>query len=57
MLVEVFDLTGKLVLTENNTIGDEALKINVASISNGAYLFKLTFANGTTDQFKISVNR
>lgn len=57
VLVEVFDLTGKLVLTENNTIGDEALKLNVASISNGAYLFKLTFANGTSDQYKISVNR
>ncbi|MGE0561752.1 MAG: PA domain-containing protein [Flavobacteriales bacterium] len=57
VLVEVFDLTGKLVLTENNTIGNEALKLNVASISNGAYLLKLTFANGTTDQFKISVNR
>lgn len=57
VLIEVFDLTGKLVLSENNTIGDEALKINVASISNGAYMFKLTFANGTTDQYKISVNR
>lgn len=55
--IEVFDLTGKLVLSEIKTIGNEALKINVASISNGAYMFKLTFANGTTDQYKISVNR
>ncbi|MGE0561753.1 MAG: PA domain-containing protein [Flavobacteriales bacterium] len=57
VLVEVFDLSGKLVLSENNTIGNESLKINVSSISNGAYLFKLNFANGSFDQFKVSVNR
>ena len=57
VLVEVFDLAGKLVLSENKTIGNEPLKVNVASIQNGAYVFKLTFANGTQDQFKISVNR
>lgn len=55
--VEVFDLTGKLVLSENQTIANEPLKVNVASIKNGTYLFQLTFADGTTDLFKISVNR
>ncbi|MBI2279568.1 MAG: T9SS type A sorting domain-containing protein [Bacteroidetes bacterium] len=57
VLVEVFDLTGKLVLSENKTNGNEPLKINVASIKNGAYLFNLTFADGTKEVFKISVNR
>lgn len=57
LLVEVFDLTGKLVLSENKTISNEPLKLNVASIKNGAYLFNLTFANGTKEVFKISVNR
>ena len=55
--VEVFDLAGKLVISENKTIANEPLKINVASISNGAYLFSLTFADGSKDSFKISVNR
>lgn len=55
--VEVFDLTGKLVLSENQHIGNEPLKVNVASIKNGTYLFQLTFVDGTTDVFKISVNR
>lgn len=55
--VEVFDLTGKLVLSENQQIGNEPLKVNVASIKNGTYLFQLTFVDGTTDVFKISVNR
>lgn len=55
--IEVFDLAGKLVLSENKTISNEPLKLNVASIKNGAYLFNLTLANGTKEVFKISVNR
>lgn len=57
VVVEIFDLAGKLVLSDKQTIGDEPLRINVASISNGTYLFKLAFADGTKDGFKISVNR
>lgn len=56
-LVEVFDLTGKLVLSENRTIGLDKLQINVASISNGSYMFKLTFEDGSQDSYKVSVNR
>ncbi|MBV6485524.1 MAG: hypothetical protein KFKLKKLM_02094 [Flavobacteriales bacterium] len=55
--VEVLDLTGKVVLSENKTIGEGPLKINVASIANGSYLFNLTFADGSKDTFKASVNR
>jgi hypothetical protein len=55
--VEVYDLTGKLVITQNKVIGAEKLQINVASIANGSYIFKTTFADGTVDQFKVSVNR
>lgn len=55
--VEVLDLTGKVVLSENKTIGESPLKINVASIANGAYMFNLTFADGSKDTFKVSVNR
>ncbi len=55
--VEVFDITGKKVISENQTIGTESLKVNVASISNGAYVFSLTFADGSKDTFKVSVNR
>ena len=55
--VEIYDLAGKLVISENKTIGDGPLKVNVASISNGAYVFSLTFADGSKDTFKVSVNR
>lgn len=55
--VEVFDVAGKLVLTENAVVGNGPVRINVASIANGSYVFKTTFANGSTDSYKISVNR
>jgi hypothetical protein len=55
--IKVFDLAGKLVLSESKTIGEESLKINVASIPNGTYLFNLTFSDGSKDSFKVSVNR
>ncbi|MCB9175087.1 MAG: T9SS type A sorting domain-containing protein [Flavobacteriales bacterium] len=55
--IEVYDLLGKLVISEKQTIGNEALRVNVASISNGAYVFNLTFADGSKDTFKVSVNR
>ena len=57
VIIEIFDLAGKLVISENQTIGNEPLKVNVASISNGAYVFSLTFADGSKDTFKVSVNR
>ena len=55
--IEVYDLLGKLVISEKQTIGNEPLRVNVASIANGAYVFNLTFADGSTDTFKVSVNR
>ena len=55
--LEIYDLAGKLVISENQTIGNEPLKVNVASIANGAYVFSLTFADGSKDTYKVSVNR
>lgn len=56
--INVFDMLGKQVLSENTIIRkEEALKINVASIPNGNYLFQLTFSNGEQEVLKISVNR
>lgn len=57
ILIEVFDLSGKLVLSSHKIINDGPVKMNVASISNGTYLFKTTFDDNASDAFKISVNR
>ena len=55
--IEVFDLAGKLVFSDNQLLKDEFLQVNVSSIMNGVYLFKLTFSDATSDVFKVSVNR
>ena len=55
--VEMFDLSGKLVLTENSLLNGAPLKINVSAITNGSYLIRTTFSDGTQDSYKIAVNR
>jgi hypothetical protein len=55
--IEVFDLAGKLVFSDNQLLKDEFLQVNVSSIMNGVYLFKLAFSDATSDVFKVSVNR
>lgn len=55
--IEAFDLSGKLVLSETQTIGQQRLRLNVASMANGSYIFKMTFADGSQDSYKISINR
>lgn len=57
VIIEMFDISGKLVLTENLVIRNERLKLNVASITNGSYLIKTTFSDGTQNSYKIAVNR
>lgn len=57
VVIEVYDLTGKLVLSDQQVINDKPLKMNVASLSRGVYMFNLSFSNGLKDVFKISVNR
>jgi hypothetical protein len=55
--IEMFDLLGKVVLTENSLLNGTSLKINVASLTSGSYLVKTTFSDGTKDAYKIVVNR
>lgn len=55
--IEVFNLLGKLVVSETQLLNNQPLKLNVASIKNGQYLFRLTFSDGSNDVFKISVSR
>jgi hypothetical protein len=55
--IEVFDLRGKLVLTKSYILGNNKLQVDVASIANGTYVFRTTFADGSLDSFKVSVNR
>ncbi|MCB9361110.1 MAG: T9SS type A sorting domain-containing protein [Flavobacteriales bacterium] len=55
--IEMFDLLGKLVLTESSILNGNPLKINVAPIMNGSYVIRTIFSDGTIDSYKIVVNR
>ncbi len=54
--VELFDLTGKLLLSETH-YANQSVKLNVAAICNGAYFVKIRSLEETLDSFKISINR
>jgi len=56
--IEIFDIAGKLVISNAVTFNKyETLKVNVANISNGSYLGKMTFEDGTTAKFNVVVTR
>ncbi len=55
--LEAFNLAGKLVFSENQLLLNEVLKVNVSTLINGLYLFKLIFTDGTSEVFKVSENR
>lgn len=57
VLVQFYDVVGKLVLSENKTISNEPLKVNVAGITKGTYVVKLIFSDGSMDNFKVAVSR
>jgi len=57
IVIEVFDLMGKQMLSEIKTPSNNKIKMNTSTFSNGIYLFRLIFQDGTTDVFKVSVNR
>ncbi|MCC7331962.1 MAG: T9SS type A sorting domain-containing protein [Flavobacteriales bacterium] len=55
--IEAIDISGKIVLSENSIINGNTIKVNIASIKNGTYLFLIKYADGTQEKHKISVNR
>lgn len=55
--IEIFDMLGKVVASENNHLENGPIKINVASIPNGTYMVKLVFEDNSSDSFKIAINR
>lgn len=57
IILKFYDLTGKIIYLENLVAGNNPLKVNVASISNGCYMLETVFEDGSKDSFKISINR
>jgi hypothetical protein len=55
--INMLDISGRLVLTETKSLDKDPLKINVASLKNGSYVINLNFIDGSSDSFKIAINR
>lgn len=53
--VNIFDMSGKLVLTQENLGNQRKLSFPTANFSDGIYLVKLTTAENYTTDFKITV--
>jgi len=54
--IEVYSITGKLVLTETIGFSSDEMKLNLQSLETGTYLIRLVTANGTGVE-KIQVNK
>ncbi len=55
--IKMVDISGRLVLTDSKSLDKDPLKINVASLKNGSYVINLNFIDGSSDSFKIAINR
>jgi hypothetical protein len=56
--IEIFDIAGKLVISNNVTFNNnETLKVDLSAINNGSYVGKMVFENGATAKFNVVVTR
>jgi hypothetical protein len=55
--LEVFDISGKLVLTENFNNASGELSVNVSSLASGQYAFRLLNADDKTTTFNVVVRK
>jgi hypothetical protein len=51
----VFDVSGKLVMSQNIAAASNQLNVNVNELDNGLYVFNVTFENGKTATFNVVV--
>ncbi|MES2556734.1 MAG: PA domain-containing protein [Bacteroidota bacterium] len=55
--LKVTDLSGRLVNAEEVSIANGQFTTNVAAFKAGTYVFSLTYADGTSSQFKVVVTK
>jgi hypothetical protein len=55
--LEIVDVTGRSVKSENVTINGSNLSVDVADIPNGTYLFNMNFENGKSSTFRVVINK
>lgn len=55
--LKIYDIVGKLVKSEEISMSGKFLTANVSDISNGSYIFNLTFEDKSQTSFKVSINK
>ncbi len=55
--LKVYDLVGKLVKEEVVSMSSKNFTVNTSELSNGTYIFNLTFEDKSQSSFKVSINK
>ena len=57
VLVEVFDVTGSLVLSDNVCVKSSDMRLDVTDLSSGLHFFNLTFEDNSKTTFRVVVTK
>ncbi len=56
--LSVFDLSGAVVMTNKVAVGgDQTLTVDLQSLANGTYIFRMEFENGKRSDFRVVVTK
>lgn len=55
--LNIIDLSGKIILSEQVNLSDSKLKVDVSNIAAGMYVFNLNLDNGKTSTFNVVVSK
>lgn len=55
--LNIFDANGRLISTENVSVDNNTLTVDVQNMATGIYTFTMAFENGKTTTFKVMINK
>jgi hypothetical protein len=56
--IEIYDITGKLISTQAvSVIKNGLITVDMMNVSNGTYVFKATYKDGSISSFNVVVNK
>lgn len=55
--LNIFDANGRLISTENVSVDNNTLTVDVQNMATGVYTFTMAFENGKTSTFKVMINK
>jgi len=55
--LNIFDANGRLISTDNVSVQNNTLTVDVKNMATGIYSFTMAFENGKTSTFKVMINK